>query len=273
MECDNAPIQLPSQVEKSSRKAARMRVVIAEVPLKALGAYDMERSTTMTRKVRSEVMLRKTAQTAGRPISKDHLGSCSCTFSRPRMSGATSALSLRAVLLLVSAAMLLFPFICVTLVSPGVGFAAQSPVEQIRHEIEATDRRIGEKVTSFFYLSHVNPCSEHALQRIIISYGLRVDISGRCIWEYKDLETGTIIARDHWDEETYRLQQREYFSDSDTLIALDTFDWHNTECCRSRTYSDGHTECYSEAGELQSGDPGDTWIAPIPPMVYWFFYK
>ena len=192
-------------------------------------------------------------------------------------------MSLRGILLLIVAAIVLTG-LGIVLASSVAGGNGSWQVGQVHQEIQAIDTRIGDEVISFFYLSQADPCSYDTLQKISTANNLDIQTSltterglDDCVWKYKDVKSGQIIAKDFWRRADSQLKMRDYYRDS-TVIAQDYFDQQSSDCFKRRVYLNDQgqvifEECYSEAGTLRTRESHNTLISPIPPMVYWFFYR
>jgi hypothetical protein len=183
--------------------------------------------------------------------------------------------------------------VLMVLLLPAVGISAtvamkgQSQLSQvigIREEIQEVDKRINQKVSSPYYLSPkpADPCNESTLSKIVplddFIINIYLGVQALCIWEYYDLDSGKVIAKDYWDF-FHQLSMREYYKDclpnKDCVpIARDNFDFRRYDCAKERYFVDAKLrECYSETGKLLSIDPQQIRFSPIPPMIYWFFYR
>jgi hypothetical protein len=203
-----------------------------------------------------------------------------CGRPRSSFSDALLCLSLRGVVLLVIAALLL-PVSGIVLASTGIKIKSEWQVEDIRQETQAIDEKIGLSVISPYYLNYIFPCSTTALQAVRTVDYLDLVIStstSECVWEYVDVETGQVLAKDYWVWSRYpALQKREFYRDGD-VIAQDRFDSKGDDCFKRRKYFDERaqvlaTECFTEAGVPRAEKLPSSLASPIPPMVYWFFYR
>jgi hypothetical protein len=161
-------------------------------------------------------------------------------------------------------------------------------IDGINLIITNIDDVIASELTSPFYLSQVDPCSEETIRRITQK---SINIKPRftqgedhllCVWDYilKD-DPSALLATDVWDvdvrpgkEYFYKLERSYYDNSHDRIIAADYYQL-NEDCFRKRVYYDeagneyAETVCFSESGKALIG----TTTAPIPPMLYWFFYR
>lgn len=218
-----------------------------------------------------------------------------CSSKKDRPSLFRNYLSLRTILFLGVSFLLLLSF-GVSLASFIEKSNTKQQIEQMKSTIEETDQSIEDGVTSFFYMSRVipitnkdefklDPCSTEIYNEINIHEDLRItivdynlstvgdmyDIDILCAWQYHDISKNVLLAKDYWQEE-YKLIVREYF-ESNKLIARDFFTWDDKECFKRRSYIGINLEeCYSEAGKIRT-IRSDSALSPIPPVVYWFFYR
>ena len=189
------------------------------------------------------------------------------------------SLSASSVLLLLAAGLILLGLGTVS-ASSWVQGPLPAQIAQLRKEVETIDARIGSELISPFYLSRVSPCYDFALRMVTKQGGLSLSRSNSCVWVYKDIMTGQIIAEDRWlweEGPQPALRERVYYSGT-VVIARDFFDSQARGCFRQREYyvdeetADTYKECYSEAGRLRSIESANV-LSPIPPMAYWFFYR
>ncbi len=202
-------------------------------------------------------------------------------YRPPPKLGTRLPLSIRGLMVLVLAVLLL-PAVSIAAATAAVQQHELQQISEIQKEIQQIDGRINRDVSAPYYLSPVpeDPCNRSTLERLVTWDDFTISIhypairSVVCVWEYSEVDSGELIARDYWGEFSRPLAIREYYR-NDNAIARDEFNIDSFNCVKKRSYFQTgiRTECYSETGMLLSVDPRQKSISPIPPMVYWFFYR
>lgn len=190
------------------------------------------------------------------------------------------SISLKALLFLILGALFVSGG-TIVLASSIAEVSLQRDIEQNRKIISDIDRRIGQNVSSFFYLENTSACAGNVLQSVVVTGEVEIrrqfdQFPESCTWEYRDEVSGMLLAVDFWEAKSGLFLKRAYYLDTeDNMIAKDLFDWQSNECFRRRIFADSriNDECYSESGELRTIVSRDQTLAPVPPLVYWFFYR
>lgn len=216
----------------------------------------------------------------------------------PRLGVSNAKLSLKGTLFLIITLFFFFSFSIVAASSRKQRTHLQQ-IEQIQQSVQAIDARIAREVTSSFYLESGSPyCSEEGLYKIKTTNSLIISLEDPnqielyyqhsewtsrldCFWNYVDTESKEVIAKDIfiWGRgKAPELFSRAFYSESG-LIAQDWFGLEGDHCFKRREYLNRQGqiiawECFSEAGVPTSSQGlTNSLKSPIPPMLYWFFYR
>jgi hypothetical protein len=185
--------------------------------------------------------------------------------------------------LLICGLILLFvPIIFFSIISTLNVNAQEGEFQSLRKQVNLIDRDINNNFYAPFYLSpsSKDPCNEDMIDLVQppedweIGFQFVGDEGITCQWIY--YHHNTIIAIDSWKKFDRSLAYRDFFIEEDktTLRAWDSYNLGRYTCVKQRYYIDFDVEeCYTEAGEIVSIDPLDTSLSPLPPMLYWFFYR
>jgi hypothetical protein len=179
------------------------------------------------------------------------------------------------ILLLMGAPTLILGITTVYLVS-----AHERDLWQIQSTVVEIDTEINQDILAPFYLNPrpEDPCNMETVKEVEqpLDISLQMQYLGRngvsCTWAY--YKNNNLIAIDSWNFENRVLIQRDYYQNGN-LLATDIINLGFPACVKQRTYTEDHIlkECYSEDGHLVSINPQLAWTSPLPPMVYWFFYR
>jgi hypothetical protein len=160
--------------------------------------------------------------------------------------------------------------------------AQEEDFRQRKEQVSAIDRELNQGIYAPFYLSpsSSDPCDADVIHQVRhpIDWEIVYRFVGgdeiTCQWMY--YRKNGVFAVDNWKKFDRSLRYRYYYSgDGNTiLVAWDSFDVSKGACIKRRYYVEFDVmECYSEDGKLVSLDPLDASLSPLPPMLYWFFYR
>jgi hypothetical protein len=158
--------------------------------------------------------------------------------------------------------------------------ARERGLQKIRETVSGFDNDINRGITAPFYLNPQpdDPCIMDTVRKVRLppEMSLLMEPWGRegisCKWKY--FKDNSLIAVDTWSIENRILIRRDFYQDN-SLLATDTINLGLPACVKQRIYANDQIlkECYSENSHLISINPQLKFTSPLPPMLYWFFYR